>query len=145
MGEDFPKDKIEKILYITQLHELVSSLPVGYNTDIGEGGNRLSGGQRQAIALSKAVFWGRKMVILDEPTAALGVRESQNALELIKILKEHNISIIVISHNLQHVFRVVDRIMVLRRGEKVGIKKAHETTADEIVKMITGADVLERV
>jgi fructose transport system ATP-binding protein len=105
----------------------------------------LSGGQRQAIALSKAVFWGKKIMILDEPTAALGVRESKNVLDLIRTLKEHNMSIIIISHNLQHVFNIVDRIMVLRRGEKVGVVTSHETTADEVVSMITGAKVLEKI
>ncbi|MHB8278963.1 MAG: ATP-binding cassette domain-containing protein [Candidatus Humimicrobiaceae bacterium] len=102
----------------------------------------LSGGQRQAIALSKAVFWGRKIIILDEPTAALGVKESRNAMDLIKTLKEHNMSIIIISHNLQHVFNLVDRIFVLRMGERVGVVNAHETSADEIVSMITGAKVV---
>ena len=105
----------------------------------------LSGGQRQAIALSKSVFWGKKIIILDEPTAALGVKESRSALDLIKTLKEHGMSVIIISHNLQHIFNVVDRIMVLRRGEKVGIRNKHEITASEIVSMITGAEVLEKV
>ena len=104
-----------------------------------------SGGQRQAVSLSKIVYWGKKIAILDEPTAALGVRESKTALELVKTLKEHGISIIIISHNLHHVFSIVDRIMVLRRGQRVGVKVAHETTADEIVKLITGAEVVEKV
>jgi len=105
----------------------------------------LSGGQRQAIALSKAVFWGKKIIILDEPTAALGVKESRNVMDLIKTLKEHNMSIIIISHNLQHVFNLVDRIMILRMGERVATVNAHETTADEVVSMITGAKVVEKV
>jgi simple sugar transport system ATP-binding protein len=105
----------------------------------------LSGGQRQAVSLSKAVFWGKRIVILDEPTAALGVKEANNALVLIRTLKAHNISVIVISHNLQHVFAVVDRIMILRRGENVGIVNAHDTNANDIVSMITGAEVLEKV
>jgi len=105
----------------------------------------LSGGQRQAVALSKVVYWGKEIIILDEPTAALGVKESKNVLVLIKKLKEHGISIIIISHNLQHIFSVVDRIMVLRRGKRVDIKEAHNTGADEIVSMITGAKVIEKV
>ena len=100
-----------------------------------------SGGQRQAVAISKIVFWGKKIAILDEPTAALGVRESKIALELIYKLKEHGLSVIIISHNLQHVFKIVDRIMVLRQGKKVGIKNTHEVKAADIVSMITGADV----
>ena len=105
----------------------------------------LSGGQRQVVALSKSVFWGKKIIILDEPTAALGVKEARNILDVIKLLREHNISVIIISHNLQHIFNIVDRIMVLRNGEKVGIRNAHETNADEIVSMITGAKVVEKV
>ena len=104
-----------------------------------------SGGQRQAVALSKTLYWRRKVAILDEPTAALGVNESQNALQLIRTLKNHGLSIIIISHNLQHVFNIVDRIMVLRRGEMVGIRNAHEVTAADIVKMITGAEVIEKI
>jgi len=107
--------------------------------------SNFSGGQRQAIALSKAVYWGKKIVILDEPTAALGVKESKYALSLIRNLKKHGISIIIISHNLQHIFSIVDRIMVLRRGEKVGIKNVHQTNADEIVSMITGAHIIQKI
>ena len=104
-----------------------------------------SGGQRQAVALSRAAYWGSKFIILDEPTAALGVKESKNALDLIKTLNEHGITIIIISHNLQHIFTVVDRIFVLRQGKEAGIKNIHETDFDEIVGMITGSRVIEKV
>ena len=106
-----------------------------------------SGGQRQAVAISKAVYWQSKVVILDEPTAALGVGESRKALELIKMLKEQSgISVIIISHNMQHIFSVVDRIMVLRRGELVTVQDVHDVTATDIIKYITGAEeVIERV
>ncbi len=100
----------------------------------------LSGGQRQVVAISRVVYWGKKLIILDEPTAALGVRESQRVLDLIKSLKEKNISIIIISHNLQHVFSVADRVMVLRRGRNAGERMIRETDGDEVVKMITGAE-----
>lgn len=100
----------------------------------------LSGGQRQVIAVSRAVYWGTKLVILDEPTAALGVREAKKVNELIKNLKQKNISIIVISHNLQHVFYVADRVVVLRHGRKAGERVIKETDGDEVVKMITGAE-----
>ncbi len=100
-----------------------------------------SGGQRQAVAISKAVYWGTKIAILDEPTAALGVRESAKVLEFIKLLKEKSkLSIIIISHNMQHIFSVVDRIQVLRRGKLVTVQEAQEVSADDIVKYITGAD-----
>ncbi len=106
-----------------------------------------SGGQRQAVAISKAVYWGKKVAILDEPTAALGVRESAKVLEFIKMLKEKsNLSIIIISHNMQHIFSVVDRIQVLRRGKLITVQDAHKVTTDDIVKYITGAEkVIERV
>jgi ABC-type sugar transport system ATPase subunit len=100
----------------------------------------LSGGQRQVIAISRAVYWGKKLVILDEPTAALGVREAKKVNELIKGLTQKNISVIVISHNLQHVFFIADRVVVLRHGMKVGERIIKETDAEEVVKMITGAE-----
>lgn len=104
-----------------------------------------SGGQRQSVALSKIVYWGKRVAILDEPTAALGVQESNRALKLIKSLKEHGLSVIIISHNLQHIFSIVDRIMILRRGKRVDIVNAHEVTADDIVKKITGSELVEKV
>jgi len=103
--------------------------------------NNLSGGQRQVIAISRAVYWGTKLVILDEPTAALGVREAANVNKLIKSLKQNDISVIVISHNLQHVFYVADRVIVLRHGRRVGERIIKETDGDEVVKMITGSGV----
>jgi len=103
--------------------------------------NNLSGGQRQVIAISRAVYWGTKLVILDEPTAALGVREAANVNKLIKSLKQNDISVIVISHNLEHVFYVADRVVVLRHGRRVGERIIKDTDGDEVVKMITGSGV----
>jgi ABC-type sugar transport system ATPase subunit len=100
----------------------------------------LSGGQRQAIAVGRAAYWGHKIVIMDEPTAALGVEESFKVLELAKVLKSRNVSVIMISHNLEHVFKVADRIIVLRKGKRVAARQVRETSGDEIVKFITGAE-----
>lgn len=100
----------------------------------------LSGGQRQVIAISRAVYWGKKLIILDEPTAALGVQESRKVLDLIRTLKHKDLSVIIISHNLQHVFTVADRVMVLRQGENAGDRVIKNTDGDEVVKMITGAE-----
>ena len=100
----------------------------------------LSGGQRQAIAVGRAAYWGYKIVIMDEPTAALGVKESMKVLELAKLLKEKNVSVIIISHNLEHVFQVADRIIVLRKGKRVAEREIETTNGDEIVKLITGAE-----
>ena len=105
----------------------------------------LSGGQRQGIAIGRAISQGAKIIFLDEPTAALGVRESRQVLTLIEELKKAGCSVVVISHNLAHVFSVADRIFVLRRGRKVGVWRKKETTADEIVAAITGAKVLEAI
>lgn len=102
----------------------------------------LSGGQRQAIAIGRAVHEGRSILVLDEPAAALGVKESHQILSLIETLRDQGQAILIVSHNLLHVFRVADRITVLRRGRVVGTQLKSETTADAIVKMITGADML---
>jgi D-xylose transport system ATP-binding protein len=99
----------------------------------------LSGGQRQAVAISRATGWGAKLIIMDEPTAALGVRESHQVLELVKSLRSANVSIIVISHNVEHVLEISDRIVVLRHGRPVATLRTCETTHEEVVKYITGA------
>jgi fructose transport system ATP-binding protein len=124
--------------------ELIEKLGINIK-EIGKPMLNYSGGQRQAVALSRIIYWGKKIAILDEPTAALGVRESKKALELIGTLKDHGLSVIIISHNLQHVFNIVDRIMILRQGERVGVKEVHKTNADEIVSMITGSIYVEKV
>jgi ABC-type sugar transport system ATPase subunit len=79
---------------------------------------------------------------MDEPTAALGVKEARKVLDLILQLKASGTTVVVISHNMRHVFSIADRILVLRRGQVVGIRRKQETTPDEIVKMIVGADSL---
>jgi D-xylose transport system ATP-binding protein len=100
----------------------------------------MSGGQRQAVALGRFITWGEKLILLDEPTAALGVRETSHVLELVaKTRKEKGVSMILISHNLQHVFQIADRIVVMRHGEVVGVRERKKTTPDEIVSLITGA------
>jgi ABC-type sugar transport system ATPase subunit len=101
----------------------------------------LSGGQRQAVAISKGAYWTDKILILDEPTAALGVRETGRILAMIRELKKKGLSIILITHNIEHAFLVADRFFILRVGEKVGERKKGETSPDEIVSMITGAVV----
>jgi len=103
---------------------------------------KLSGGQRQAVAIGRAVHEGRSILVLDEPTAALGVKESHQMLTLIETLREQQKAVVIVSHNLLHVFRIADRITVIRAGRIVGTRPKSETTADEIVKMITGADML---
>ena len=99
----------------------------------------LSGGQRQAIAISRAIYWNAKILIMDEPTAALGVPEQRKVLELIDTLKKSSIGIIFISHNLNDIFSASDRICVLRQGTKVCEKMISQTNKDEIVSyMVRG-------
>ena len=108
----------------------------------------LSGGQRQGIATGRAIYVGKdpKLIIMDEPTAALGVEEKSKVLTLIKTLKEEGKTIIFISHNMQDVFSVADRAVVLKTGKKVGERKIQESTIDDIVKLILlGEDLLAEV
>ena len=99
----------------------------------------LSGGQRQAVAVARAIAWGNRIVIMDEPTAALGVRESQMVLELIKEVRSQGIAVIMISHNLPEVFAVADRITVLRLGRTITTLETSQTSLDAVVGMMTGA------
>ncbi len=103
----------------------------------------LSGGQRQAVAISRSLYWKAKLLIMDEPTAALGVAQQSQVLELVDSLKHRGIGIILISHTMFDVFKVADRIVVLRRGQKVADKKREETSPDEIVSFIVGADSVQ--
>jgi ABC-type sugar transport system ATPase subunit len=107
-------------------------------TEVGQ----LSGGQRQSIAIGRATSQQSRIIIMDEPTAALGVKESRKVLDLIMRLRASGTGVVVISHNMRHVFSVADRILVLRRGRMVGVRAKAETTPDEIVKMIVGVEIL---
>ena len=98
----------------------------------------LSGGQRQGVAIARATHWARKLILLDEPTAALGVAETAKVEEIVLSLKSRNIGVLIISHSLDQVFRLSDRICVLRRGRQIGIRRTAETDKNEIVAMITG-------
>jgi D-xylose transport system ATP-binding protein len=97
----------------------------------------LSGGQRQSVAVARAVMWNSRVVILDEPTAALGVAQTRQVLELVKRLGAQGLAVVLISHNLHDVFEVADRITVLRLGRDVGVYERAATTQQEIVAAIT--------
>jgi D-xylose transport system ATP-binding protein len=99
----------------------------------------LSGGQRQAIAVARAVTFASRLVILDEPTAALGVRETRNVLRMVKRLPARGVSVVIISHNLEQVAAVADRVVVMRRGTKVGEAPPDAEHHDRIVGLIVGA------
>jgi ABC-type sugar transport system ATPase subunit len=98
----------------------------------------LSGGQRQAIAIGRAIYWNARLLIMDEPTAALGVPEQRKVMELIRGLKSQGVAVILVSHNLHDIFGVADRIVVMRRGEMVGERATQLTDGDEIVRMMVG-------
>jgi D-xylose transport system ATP-binding protein len=104
----------------------------------------LSGGQRQAVAVAKSVMWNSKLVILDEPTAALGVAQTRQVLDLVRRLAEQGLGVVIISHNLHDVFEAADRITVLRLGRRVATLETAKTTEQEVVHAIT-AGTLEHV
>jgi D-xylose transport system ATP-binding protein len=97
----------------------------------------LSGGQRQSVAVAKAVMWNSKLVILDEPTAALGVAQTRQVLDLVKRLGEQGLAVVLISHNLHDIFEVADTITVLRLGQNVAVVKRSEVTQTQVVEAIT--------
>ncbi len=98
----------------------------------------LSGGQRQGVAIARATHWASKLILLDEPTAALGVAETAKVEEIVLSLKRRNIGVLIISHSLDQVFRLSDRICVLRRGKQIGVRETAKTDKNEIIAMITG-------
>jgi ABC-type sugar transport system ATPase subunit len=120
------------------LQRLKINIPSVY-TQVG----LLSGGQRQAVAIARAVHQGGRLIFMDEPTAALGVQEQSKVLKLIEDLKAEGTAIVVVSHNLQHVFHVADRIVVMRGGKNAGERIKADTTTEEIVSMIVGARSLQ--
>lgn len=101
--------------------------------------SKLSGGQRQLVAIARGAGWGSRLLVMDEPTAALGIQESRKVLDLVHQLKEQRVSVVIVSHNLEHVFEVADRIVVVRRGKIAGSVHADASTASDVVHLITGA------
>jgi simple sugar transport system ATP-binding protein len=100
---------------------------------------RLSGGQRQALAIARAAGWGGKLVIMDEPTAALGVQETEKVEQTIRTLRDAGVSVLLISHNFDQVMRLSDHVWVMRAGLAVAGRRTAETTGEELVALITGA------
>lgn len=126
-----------------QAAETMRSLAVTTLSSVDQTVARLSGGQRQSVAVAKAVMWNSKAVILDEPTAALGVAQTRQVLDLVGRLAERGLGVIVISHNLHDLFEIADRFLVLRLGQSVGTFKRSETTQQEIVEAITAGQLSE--
>jgi D-xylose transport system ATP-binding protein len=121
-------------------HERLDDLGVTTIESVHERVGALSGGQRQAVAVAKATLWTAKLVILDEPTAALGVSQTAQVLELIRSLRDSGLGVVVITHNIDVVFEVSDRIVVLRVGRRVATFEQRATTPQEVVGAIVGLD-----
>jgi fructose transport system ATP-binding protein len=117
----------------------LDSLGIGTLQDITQAVETLSGGQRQAVAVARAAAFGSKVVILDEPTAALGVKESGQVLQLIRDLRDRGLPVILISHNMPHVFEVADRIHIQRLGRRVAVVTPQSHSMSEAVAIMTGA------
>jgi fructose transport system ATP-binding protein len=126
-----------------QSREQLKKLGITTVQDITQRLETLSGGQRQAVAVARAAAFGSKVIILDEPTAALGVRESGQVLELIKELRRQGMPVILISHNMPHVFDVADRVHIQRLGRCAGVVSPATTTMEDAVAIMTGAKQLE--
>lgn len=117
----------------TQLERVGIAVP-----SAGRSVSQLSGGQRQAVAIGRAVAWARKVIILDEPTNHLGARQSQEVLEVIRQARRKGLGVVLVSHTLPHIFEVTDRCVVLRLGAKVADAPTTEFTPDSLVKTLTG-------
>jgi fructose transport system ATP-binding protein len=129
----------------TRARAQMDKLGISTLQDMTQRVETLSGGQRQAVAVARAATFGSKVIILDEPTAALGVRESNQVLGLIKELRNQGMPVILISHNMPHVFDVADRIQIQRLGRGAGIISPRTHSMDQAVAIMTGASVLEPV
>jgi simple sugar transport system ATP-binding protein len=127
---------LDKRLMHRQTVDVLSKLSI--QIDAGARVSNLSGGQRQIIAVARAVTWGSHIVMLDEPAAALGVRQSEMVLSFVRMLAGRGVAVLFITHNMEHVIEVTDRVVVLRQGRKVADMRTEETSASEVVGYITG-------
>lgn len=135
--------KLDKAAMEKFAREKLSELGLATIQNINQAVESLSGGQRQGVAVARAAAFGSKVVILDEPTAALGVKESRKVLELIQDVKSRGIPIILISHNMPHVFEVADRIHVHRLGKRLCVIDPKDHSMSDAVAYMTGAAVPE--
>ena len=121
----------------------LANLGISTLQDVDQAVETLSGGQRQAVAVARAAAFGSKVLILDEPTAALGVRESGQVLKLIRELRDKGLGIILVSHNMPHVFEIADRIHIQRLGGRAGVITPSEHSMNDAVAIMTGARKLD--
>jgi len=129
--------KLDRAGMIAETEELMRELNV-HIPSVKSTIRKLSGGQRQAVSIARATHWATNLVLMDEPTAALGVTETSKVEEIITGLKARNLAILIVSHSLDQVFRLSDQICVLRRGKQVGVSQTKQTDKNVIVSMITG-------
>jgi simple sugar transport system ATP-binding protein len=118
----------------THLSDLRISLPRTWGTPV----SALSGGQRQSVAIARAMVWASRLVIMDEPTAALGVAQSQAVLDLVRRVRERGTSVVIISHILPHILELADKIVVMRHGSKVADMPAEGVSQDDLIELIVG-------
>jgi fructose transport system ATP-binding protein len=122
--------------------QAMADLGIGTLQNMGQAVETLSGGQRQAVAVARAASFADKLIVLDEPTAALGVREGNQVLRMIEQVRESGKPVILISHNMPHVFEVADRIHIQRLGGSAGVVTPQTHTMNEVVAIMTGATTL---
>jgi simple sugar transport system ATP-binding protein len=132
-----PLRRLDRRRMIGETRDLVQAMEVRIPS-VTAATRTLSGGQRQGVAIARATHWASRLVLMDEPTAALGVAETARVEGIIRGLKDRKLAVLLISHSLDQVFRLSDRICVLRRGVQVAVRDTGETSSNEIVSMITG-------
>ena len=136
-----PLRTLDEVRMEARARDTLQSLSVTTIRSVRQTVAGLSGGQRQSVAVAKAVMWNSRLVILDEPTAALGVAQTRQVLDLVKRLAEQGLGVVIVSHNLHDVFEVADNITVLRLGQNVAEFKRTETTQQKIVEAITAGQL----
>jgi D-xylose transport system ATP-binding protein len=133
--------RLDESVMEKKTRETLHSLSVTTLASVRQAVAGLSGGQRQAVAVAKAVMWNSKVVILDEPTAALGVAQTRQVLDLVTRLADRGLAVVIISHNLHDIFEVAHRITVLRLGQRVALYEAAQTNQQEVVEAITAGTI----
>jgi len=131
--------KLDRTRMLDEARKQMTDLGILTIQDIGQQVESLSGGQRQGVAVARAAAFGSKVIILDEPTAALGVKESAHVLELILRVRDNGIPVILISHNMPHVFEVADRIHIHRLGRRIAVVRPKDQSMSDVVAIMTGA------
>ncbi|KAE8766189.1 MULTISPECIES: ATP-binding cassette domain-containing protein [Georgenia] len=130
--------RVDKARMRRESEELFRSLKIGIRS-VTQPVETLSGGQRQGVAVARAAAFGRRVIIMDEPTAALGVRESGTVIDLIKQIRDKGMPVVLISHDMPHVFEVADRIHIHRLGRRAAVVSPRERSMSEVVALMTGA------